>query len=241
MAGTPADDDARRERARTQRLGQGLLAWQRSTVGEQATSDALASLPVRRWSVLRGLRWPTDEPVGADHVVVGRGGVFVIDTKNWTGRVTVGDGVLRQAGQVRGVAGTAAAAEIVARLLERRTARAVWPVLCVSRDEPVAGVVDGVLVCSTWNVRELLLSRPRALSRRQRRAAVRELEEALRPARHGARRHRSTRPGSGRDSVVRDLARAGVLLVAFAAVVSRPDVVTDTVDWVGDRISALAE
>lgn len=239
MAGTPADDDARRERARTQRLGPGVLPWQR-TAGEQATSDALASLPVRHWSVLRGLRWPADDPAAADHVVVGRSGVFVIDTKNWAGRVRVSNGVLRQDGRVRGVAGTAAAAETVARLLERRTARAVWPVLCVARDEPVAGVVDGVLVCSTWNIRELLLSRPRALSRRQLRAAARDLEEALRPARRGGRVSRSTRPGAGRDSVVRDLARAGLLVLAFGAVVSRPELVTDTVDWVGDRISHLS-
>lgn len=235
MAGTPADDDARRERARIQRLGQGLVHWQRTSVGERVTTDALAALPVRRWTVLHGLRWPADER--ADHVVVGRGGVFVVATRNWSGRVTAVDGVLRQGGQVRGVTSTAAAAESVADLLDRRTARTVWPVLCVARDEPVAGVVDGVLVCSTWNVRELLLSRPRALSRRQARAAVRELETALRPARHGVRRARSARPGSGGDSVVRDLVKAGALLVVLAGVVSRPEVVTETIDWLGDRVS----
>lgn len=237
MAGTPTDDDARRERARIQRLGQGLVHWQRTSVGERVTTDALAALPARRWTVLPGLRWPGDER--ADHVVVGRGGVFVVATRNWPGRVTVVDGVLRQGGQVRGVTPAAAAAETVAGLLDRRTAGTVRPVLCIARDEPVAGVVDGVLVCSTWNVRELLLSRPRALSRRQARAAVRELEVALRPTRRGVRRARSTRPGSGGDSVVRDLVKAGALLVVFAGVASRPEVVTDTVDWLGDRIAHL--
>lgn len=183
MAGMPSGDvtgeDARRQRAHIQRLGQGLAQWERSAVGVRATGDALAALP-SHWTVLhaRGR-----ERGGADHVVVGRGGVYVIGSKNWSGQVRVVDGALLHEGRVRGVSGVALAARQVADLLDRRTARSVHAVLCVARDEPLAGVVDGVLVCSTWNVRELLQSRPRALSRRRTTATVRQVWAGLRPSR----------------------------------------------------------
>ena len=238
MAGTPSDDDARAQRARTQRLGQGLAAWERTTVGERVTTDALSSLPRRRWTVLRGLRWPEGRRGSADHVVVGRSGIYVIDTKNWSGPVRVRGGVLLQGGQVRGVRSALDTAGHVAGLLDRRTAASVHAVVCLARDEPVVGVVDDVFVCSTWNVRELIQSRPRALSRRRARAATRELRAALRPTRAGVRggSSRSARAGSGGESVLKDLVRAGVLLAAFAAVVANPDVVTEPATWVGEQV-----
>lgn len=243
MAGTPADDHARTRRARAQRLGQGLAPWERTTVGEGVTTDALASLPGRRWTVLHGLRWPEHLRGSAGHVVIGPSGIYVIDTKNWSGPVRVRGGMLLQDGQVRGVGTANAAAAHVAGLLDRRTASQVHAVVCLARDEPVVGVVDGVFVCSTWNVRELLQSRPRALSRRRVRAAARELRAGLRPRGVGAdgSAHRSARAGSGGDSVLKDLVRAGALLAAFAVVVSHPAVVTEPVAWVGERLSQLGE
>lgn len=238
MAGTPSNDEERRQRARTQRLGQGLVPWERTTVGVRVTTDALAALPAGRWTVLHGLRWPEGLRGSADHVVVGRSGVYVIDTKNWSGTVRVKGGLLLQGGQVRGVSGAADAAAHVAGLLDRRLACSVHAVVCVARDEPVVGVVEDVFVCSTWNIRELLQSRPRSLSRRRARAAVRELRAELRPGRIGARGpgHRSARAGSSGDSLVKDVVRAGALLVAFAVVASNPDVITEPVAWLGERL-----
>lgn len=245
MAGTPSEDpsyelhdDARRQRARIQRLGQGLAQWERTSVGVRVTTDALASLPPRRWTVLRELRWPDGVRGSADHVVVGRGGIYVIDTKNWSGKVRVVDGVLLQGGQIRGVSAVADAAREVAERLDRRTARSVHAVVCVARDEPVVGVADGVFVCSTWNVRELLESRPRALSRRRARATARQLRAELRAGRAGREvaAHRSARAGSGGDSVIKDVLRAGALLAAFAVVVSNPEAVTEPISWVGDQV-----
>lgn len=241
MARTPSDDDARAQRARTQRLGQGLARWERTSVGVRVTTDALASLPASRWTVLQGLRWPEGLRGDADHVVVGRSGIYVVDTKNWSGPVRVKGGMLIQAGQVRGVGGAVDAAGHVAALLDRRTAGCVHPVVCVARDEPIVGVVDDVFVCSTWNVRELLQSRPRVLSRRRARAVVRELRAGLRPSRVGTRAggSRSARAGSGGDSVVKDMLRAGALLAVFAVVVSNPDVVTEPATWLGERLADL--
>jgi hypothetical protein len=239
MAGTPSDDDARAQRALSQRLGQGLVGWERSTVGERVTTDALASLPARRWTVLRGMRWPASVRGQADHVVVGRSGIYVIDTKNWSGTVRVKGGMLLQAGQVRGVAGAVDAAGHVAGLLDRRTAEHVHAVVCLARDEPVVGVVDDVFVCSTWNVRELLQSRPRTLSRRRVKAAARELRAELRPSRARVGGHRSARAGSGGDSVLKDLFRAGVLLAGFAVVASSPDLVTEPAMWLGEHLAQL--
>lgn len=247
MAGTPSDettgDGARRQRAHIQRLGQGLAQWERTSVGVRVTTDALAALPARRWTVLRGLRWPGGGRGCADHVVVGRSGIYVIDTKNWSGTVRVVDGTLLQGGQIRGVSGVAEAARQVAQALDARTARSVHAVVCLARDEPVVGVVDGVFVCSTWNVRELLQSRPRALSRRRAGAAVRQIRAELRPSRAGVEgaRHRSARAGSGHDSVVKDLLRTGALLTAFVVVVSNPHVVTEPVGWVSAQVSQRRE
>jgi hypothetical protein len=239
MARTPSDDESRAERARTQRLGQGLAQWERTAVGVQVTTDALAALPSRRWTVLRAPRWPEDQRGGADHVVVGRSGIYVIDTKNWSGTVRVKNGMLLQGGQVRGVTGVTRAAEHVADLLDRRTADCVRAVVCLARDEPVVGVADDVFVCSAWNVRELLQSRPRALSRRRARAVVRQLRAELRPQRARGGGHRSVRAGSGRENVLLDLLKAGLLLAGLAVVASNPELVTEPVGWLGDRLAQL--
>jgi hypothetical protein len=239
MAGTPSDDEERAQRARTQRLGQGLAQWERTTVGVRITTDTLAALPPRRWTVLRGLRWPEELHGSVDHVVVGRSGIYVIDTKNWSGQVRVKNGMLLQGGQVRGVTGAGQAAEHVAGLLDRRTAATVRAVVCLARDEPIVGVVDEVFVCSTWNVRELLQSRPRALSRRRAKAVVRQLRTELRPHRANGGGHRSVRAGSGRENIVKDLLKAGVLMAGLVVVLSNPELVTEPAEWIGDRLADL--
>ena len=72
------------------------------------------------WQVLHDLHWPGRPFANIDHIVVGPGGVFVIDSKNWLGRIDVRDGVLRQNGYRRTEAcdGAAQAAAAVAALLQ---------------------------------------------------------------------------------------------------------------------------
>jgi hypothetical protein len=93
--------------------------------------------------------------------VIGPGGIFVIDSKNWTGAVSVKDGVLRQNGYRREsvVAGCADSALAVGELLPRYIDR-VRPVLCFTRDENIEGWARDVMLCSTANVVPMLLTRP---------------------------------------------------------------------------------
>jgi hypothetical protein len=120
--------------------------------GEELTALALARLP-SGYEVFHGLRlsaWKAD----ADHVVVGPNGVFVIETKNWSGDLRVRDQKITVGGrppdhpplpQVR------EAASRVRRTLEAaiRHPVPVQPVLCFVGEglEPPLTGSGGVMIC----------------------------------------------------------------------------------------------
>src|SRR3954451_22984127 len=83
-----------------------------------------------------------------DHVAVGPGGVFVIDSKNWSGSIAVRDDVLTQNGRRREstVVGAGQAALAIASVLGDVPATGV---LCFVGDETVTGSARDVMVCST--------------------------------------------------------------------------------------------
>jgi hypothetical protein len=56
--------------------------WEEGAEGERKTAKQLSKLPPG-WRVWHDLNGPRGN---IDHLVVGRGGVFVLDTKNWTDR-----------------------------------------------------------------------------------------------------------------------------------------------------------
>ncbi|MEI2650145.1 MAG: nuclease-related domain-containing protein [Dermatophilaceae bacterium] len=61
--------------------------WLEGAWGEQRTAKALKTLPPE-WTVLHDL--PTgDGGTNIDHLVIGPGGVFLLDSKHWQGQVTV--------------------------------------------------------------------------------------------------------------------------------------------------------
>ena len=66
--------------------------WQLGAWGEEATGKVLANLDSAQWSVLHGIK--TDHG-NVDHIVVGPGGVFVLDSKRPGGLVSVDAGVVR--------------------------------------------------------------------------------------------------------------------------------------------------
>jgi hypothetical protein len=61
-------------------------AWQRGAAGERQTARLLNRLGRDGYQVLHDLAMP-DSPANVDHLVVGPTGVFVIDSKQWTGSV----------------------------------------------------------------------------------------------------------------------------------------------------------
>ena len=60
--------------------------WQDGAVAEQWTGRALRELESQGWRIFHDL---TASDGNMDHVVVGPGGVFLLDSKRWRGSITV--------------------------------------------------------------------------------------------------------------------------------------------------------
>ncbi len=161
MAGESAREVARRNREKAERLLRVAQTYERGAQGEEMTASALARLDADQWRVIHDLRWPGRRYANIDHLVIGPGGIFVIDSKHWSGRVELRGQVLLQDGRRRekAVAAAADSAIAVAELLPGLNPDLVQPVLCFVRDEPVAGWARDVIVCSTSNVVAMLESR----------------------------------------------------------------------------------
>ena len=118
-------------------------AWRIGAAGEQSTAEALAPLAGEGWRVLHDRRMP-GTTANVDHVVIGPGGIWVIETKAWRGRVVVGAGRLRRNGVpadrvYEQVWREARAVTDVARPVLDPAGVAARPVLCF----PTATVVIG--------------------------------------------------------------------------------------------------
>jgi hypothetical protein len=64
------------------------IAWQRGATGERRTARLLDPLERHGWAVLHDLAVPGSR-ANVDHLVIGPGGVFVIDSKQYRGRLQV--------------------------------------------------------------------------------------------------------------------------------------------------------
>ena len=213
-AGKSAYDVARKQREKAARLERSAALWEQGAAGEVAVATALAALPAD-WVVLHDLAWPGRQRANLDHVVIGPGGVFVVDAKNWSGRIEVRDDVLTQNGRRReeAVSSVAAAAIAVQALVSPLDCDGV---LCFVRDDEVGATAGNVTVCSTANLVGVLTSRPTVLGPDEvvrcdeaiRRGAVRpaaSAPKAAAPARRSSKRR--SRPV---------VAMAGLLLLLAA-------------------------
>jgi hypothetical protein len=61
-------------------------AWRRGAAGERRTARLLGPLERQGWTVLHDLAVP-DSQANLDHLAIGPGGVFVIDSKQYRGRL----------------------------------------------------------------------------------------------------------------------------------------------------------
>jgi hypothetical protein len=66
----------------------GTLAWRRGAIGERRTAHLLTPLERHGWAVLHDLAIP-GAAANIDHLVIGPGGVLVIDSKRYRGRLQV--------------------------------------------------------------------------------------------------------------------------------------------------------
>ncbi|HVF75376.1 MAG TPA: nuclease-related domain-containing protein [Acidimicrobiales bacterium] len=87
-AGLSAREQAARMRAKARRLEEAADRYQQGAAGEEATARLLARLDQSRFRVFHDLRLPGSR-ANVDHVVVGPTGLFVVDSKNYTSRVSV--------------------------------------------------------------------------------------------------------------------------------------------------------
>jgi hypothetical protein len=62
------------------------VAWRRGAAGERRTARLLSPLERQGWAVLHDLAVPGSQ-ANIDHLVIGPGGVFVIDSKQYRGRL----------------------------------------------------------------------------------------------------------------------------------------------------------
>jgi hypothetical protein len=62
------------------------VAWRRGAAGERRTAQLLGPLERHGWAVLHDLAVPRSR-ANIDHLVIGPGGVFVIDSKQYRGRL----------------------------------------------------------------------------------------------------------------------------------------------------------
>ena len=110
--------------------------------GSAATAAELSQLTLHGWFLLHDVHWPGRPLANLDHVLVGPGGVVVVDAKNWSGHVEVRAGVLTQNGYSRNPAvdGALGQAAAVAALLEAPHRHLVRSIICLT-GQP--GFADG--------------------------------------------------------------------------------------------------
>ena len=192
QAGSSAGDEAARSlraaeelRRKAARLEERAAAFARGRQGELSVARALDQLAADGYARIDDCRWPGRSQANIDHVLVGPAGLFVVDAKNWSGRVEIRDGVLRQNGyrRTREADASAEAARAVAGLLPMGVAR-VEGVLCLCGEAqppptqlpPSASVVSVAQICD-WIRRQPALLTPAAVA-----AVHGELLRRLEPA-----------------------------------------------------------
>ncbi|MFH8559876.1 UvrD-helicase domain-containing protein [Streptomyces sp. NPDC017988] len=75
--------------------------WEAGSEGERRVAAQLLVLTERGWRLLVDRRWPGTRTANVDMLLVGPGGVFVIDVKNWRSAPDVSDGKLLAGGEPR--------------------------------------------------------------------------------------------------------------------------------------------
>jgi hypothetical protein len=161
-AGDGAAEQSRLAAERVARLKRQLdqaerttTAWDAGAAGGREVADKLSELVPRGWYVLHDVHWPGRPKANLDHVLVGPGGVVVVDAKNWTGEVKVSSGVLWQGRYARtqAVEGALAQCAAVASVLAPPHRRMVRPLICMAAQPDLFGVTNSdVAVVGTQRV-----------------------------------------------------------------------------------------
>lgn len=90
-----ANDRLRNLKAEQERETERSTRFAVAAKSEPRTAAALEPLESCGWRVLHDRRWPGSTRANVDHIAVGPGGVAVIDSKHWSGAISVAAGRLR--------------------------------------------------------------------------------------------------------------------------------------------------
>jgi hypothetical protein len=128
-----AADRIERLKRQLQQAERDERAWAAGAQGEVRVAQELGSFVAKGWHILHDVHWPGRPKANLDHVLIGPGGVLIIDTKNWTGQIVMRAGVIYQNGRSRQKELTSASqqAGAVAALLEPGHRRHVQSWLCL--------------------------------------------------------------------------------------------------------------
>lgn len=158
----------------------GILAWSvsigrqrldsflKGARGEEWVARALSFLPAT-YRVYHGLHMPAvllGRSTDYDHVVVGPSGLFLIETKNWNGRIVIRDGQVLYDGQVPDRPPLKQVKE-AASALRKEVREAVHdgievqPVLCFAEGALQDGRAGGagVIICTSHTLMDVLQER----------------------------------------------------------------------------------
>jgi hypothetical protein len=160
----------------------GLDAFFKGARGEERVAWVLSGLP-RGFHVFHDLLCG-GRSEGIDHVVVGPTGLFAIETKCWSGSVTLEEGVLRVDGGLPSrpplEQARASAAAVTSFLAERvGGSPACVPVVCFASNtfRPGVSVCEGCVVCNVSGLAGVMRERGGHLSADEIERAVKVLEQ----------------------------------------------------------------
>lgn len=119
-------------------------AWSVGAAGEALVAEKIKELEPYGWLVLHDVHWPGRPKANLDHVLVGPGGILVVDAKNWSGEVRLWAGNLRQNGYSREpeIASVLQQSAAVAALLEPSHRRLVQGWICLVGQPELRGTTN---------------------------------------------------------------------------------------------------
>lgn len=174
--------------------------WDTEAVSGKMVADKLGELVPRGWYVLHDVHWPGRPKASLDHVLVGPGGIVVVDCKNWTGEVRVLSGVLWQGRYARtqAVEGALAQCAAVSSVVSPPYRRLVRPLICMAAQPDLFGVTaSDVAVAGTRRVVGAIEALPQVLDQRTVAGLYAHLgQELMHEQEPGIMAFRQVRPGT---------------------------------------------
>jgi hypothetical protein len=139
---------------------QRLRSFFKGAEGEEIVARTLSFLPANH-TVFNDLQLDPGGPA-FDHIVVSPAGIFVIETKNWSGEITFQNGQVLSNGHMPSRPPLKQVKEEAAALLDHLSAAGcpsapVYPVICFVGNRPQDGLanVGGVRICTETDLRDL--------------------------------------------------------------------------------------